>query len=56
MTFFVYEIPLLTPVAEIQYLTRCIGISECHMNTHVIGDLAIVVVLKADEKVLNGKI
>ncbi|WP_340075024.1 amidohydrolase [Leptobacterium sp. I13] len=46
---------LVTPVSDIHQLATRIAASEYQMNTHAIGDSANSVVLKAYNKVLEGK-
>ncbi|MGB5819806.1 MAG: amidohydrolase [Saonia sp.] len=46
---------MITPVEEIEALAQRIANSDYQMNTHAIGDSANVVVLKAYQKVLQGK-
>lgn len=46
---------MVTPVAEIGALAERIAASDYQMNTHAIGDSANVVVLRAYQKVLEGK-
>ncbi|MCK0160394.1 amidohydrolase [Allomuricauda sp. F6463D] len=46
---------MVTPVDQIEALAERIAASDYQMNTHAIGDSANIVVLRAYEKVLEGK-
>ncbi|QLE00311.1 amidohydrolase [Galbibacter sp. BG1] len=46
---------MVTPVDKIHELAERLAATDYQLNTHAIGDSANVVVLKAYEKVLNGK-
>lgn len=46
---------MVTPVEEIEGLAQRIADSDYQMNTHAIGDSANIVVLRAYQKVLEGK-
>tara|TARA_Y100001933_G_scaffold149591_1_gene148015 strand:+ start:16286 stop:17812 length:1527 start_codon:yes stop_codon:yes gene_type:complete len=46
---------MVTPVDKINELAMRIAASDYQMNTHAIGDSAIVVILKAYKKALQGK-